>query len=515
MTDPGLQGALPAVDRDVELLLETALRPLPEAARSWALWKQRNDIDHVGWELHRTLALIATRLPEIAPDCEYLPRVKGLAKASWTQSQLQLQASAEAVGILLSARIPVLFIKGGAFLAAGYRFAAPRISADLDILVPRALFPEAVRVLYGRGWRAAHSVEYASNHWRFQPGLNLLLGRHGDIDVHHQPVRTPRLADTVIEAIWRRARPASFRGLAVLVPSVADMIVFTAAHAIPDDAEVSTAAWALDLQLLLGQPDFDPVVTARVAGELGASANCVAAMRLLRNLADVEPAQRLLDALGRNRDSGGALAPALQPPGRWTVPIRRALRPLVARVGVPNTRALFALYAGTPGSWLTHPLRRLAGRVATRPDGDFESETAAIPFLLEQRRTPGRRREVAIPPPLLEAAIRHEVDLAAGARGDRYLLIDIELERPPVDRRCRLEIVSGGMPVAQPVLWRKPGTPPKATASFALPLRLLPSGATTLAVESVAEEVFHGTPPDPVILRTEAIPYRITRLAWC
>jgi len=515
MTEMRLPGALPAVDRDVELLLETAMRPPAEAARSWAQWKLRNNLDDVGWELHRTLALIAPRLPAIDPECAYLPRVKGLAKASWTQSQLTLQASTEAAAILLSAGIPVLFIKGGAFLAGGYRFAAPRISADLDILVPRTMFPEAVRVLYGKGWRAAHSVEYASNHWRFQPGLNLLRGRHGDIDVHHQPVRTPRLADATLDSIWQRARPATFRGLAIKVPSVADMIVFTAAHAIPDDAEVTTAAWALDLQLLLSQPNFDPGTTARVAAELGASTNCIAAMRLLLRLAEIEPARQLLDALGRNPDAGGTLAAASTPPGRWTVPVRRALRPLVTRVGVPNTRSLFALYAGTPGSRLTRPLRRLAGRMVTRRDGDFESETAAIPYLLEQRRTPGRTRAIELPPQLLDTAVRHDIDLSTRASHDRFLLIDIAFARLPVDRRCRLEIVTGGMPVAQPVLWRNPGAPPKATASFALPLTLLPEGGRMLAIESVAEELFHGTPPDSVLFRTEAIPYRITRLAWC
>jgi hypothetical protein len=505
---------LPAVDRDVELLLQTALRPLTEAARSWALWKQRNNLDDVGWEQHRTLALIAPRLPEIAPDCEYLPRVKGLAKASWTQSQLQLQASTEAVDILNRAGVPVLFIKGGAFLAAGYRYAAPRISADLDILVPRSRFGEAVRVLYAAGWRSAHSVEYATNHWRFQPGLNLLRGRHGDIDVHHQPVRTPRLTDAVLDAIWRRARPAVFRGQSILLPSVADMIVFTAAHAIPDDAEVSTAAWALDLQVLLSQPDFDPAATARVAVELGAAANCVAAMRLLGSLADFEPATRLLAALQASGEARRGLAPAVVPPSRWSAPLRRALRPIATRVGVPNTRALLELYAGTPGSRLSRPFRHLAGRVASTADGDFESETAAIPFLLEQRRRPGRVRELALPPPLRVAALRHDVDLAGRDRGDRFLVMDIEFARAPVARRCRLEIVSAGLPVAQPVLWRKAGTAPNAAASFALPLRLLPRGAALIAMESVAEELFHGTPPDSVIVRTEAIPYRFTRLAW-
>ncbi|MCC6736307.1 MAG: nucleotidyltransferase family protein [Bauldia sp.] len=515
MTDTALRSALPAVDRDVELLLQTAMRPLTEAARSWALWKQRNNLDDVGWEQHRTLALIAPRLPEIAPDCEYLPRVKGLAKASWTQSQVQLQASTEAVEILTAAGMPVLFIKGGAFLAAGYRYAAPRISADLDILVPRHRFGEAIRVLYAAGWRSAHSVEYASNHWRFQPGLNLLRGRHGDIDVHHQPVRTPRLTDAAVEAIWQRARPAVFRGQSILVPSVADMIVFTAAHAIPDDAEVATAAWAFDLQLLLGQPEFDPAATAGIAVELGAAANCVAAMRLLRGLADSEPAGRLLEALRGKGAAGDGLAPASQPPARWTVPLRRALRPLVARVGVPNTRSLLELYAGTPGSRMSRPLRRLAGRVATTADGAFESETAAIPFLLEQRRRPGRVREAVVPAALGEAAIRHDVALGGRAKNDQFLVIDIEFARIPVARRCRLEIVSEGLPIAQPVLWRRPGAPPNGRASFALPLRLLPRGATMLAIESVAEDLFHGTPPDSVILRSEAIAHRITRLAWC
>lgn len=471
---------------DLDLLLKTVLLPDAQAAECWQRWKARRDLDDVTWEEHKLLAPVAARLASIDPACPYRPRLQGLAKAHWTQSQLMLRASAGALDILLAAGLPVMLLKGGSLQAVGLGASGPRISGDLDILVPRALYPRAIALLYDHGWAARDSSEYAQSSWRFHSGLNLRDGRHGDIDVHHQPVHAPWLSDAVLDAFWRRARPAVFHGRSVLVPSPADMIVLIAAHAMhPPARKQASGAWAFDLAVLMKQDGIDLSQVADDAVAFGAVVPCLASLTYLQTLAPLDATARLIEALeGRDTDK--------------------------------SRRVHF--YAGTRGSAWSAPLRRLAALVAGRPKTGFEREKEVVPRVHRLKFHRRNGRSVLPEAAAREHRFRHEFDIGHLNEGAapvlRRLIVEVEFERPPVARRFRFDLSAGGVPVARLAARPRPlETAPTIRLAFAVPLPRGRGAAARIAIEALAEGELQAHASQLDILRTKPVPFRVVGVA--
>ncbi len=70
-----------------DLLLKAALAPEPIAARAWKAWTRERDFDKVTWPEMRLLAPLAIRLATLDPDSPLRPRIDGLAKRLWTETQ--------------------------------------------------------------------------------------------------------------------------------------------------------------------------------------------------------------------------------------------------------------------------------------------------------------------------------------------------------------------------------------------------------------------------------------------
>lgn len=466
---------------DLDLLLRVALLPDGEAAKCWDRWKAHHDLDDVTWEEHKLLAPIASRLPVIAPDCPYRPRVQGLAKAHWTNSQLTLRGSAEALDTLIANGVPVMLLKGGALHAAGLGGSGPRISGDLDILVPRPLYPRAIALLYAEGWSSRDSSEYAQSSWRFRSGLNLRRGLHGDIDVHHQPVPGPRLADTVLDALWARAMPARFHGRRVFIPSHADMIALAAAHAArPATAHQVSAAWAFDLITLLKQGGADPEKVIESAAALDAVAACIACLLYLDRLVPLDNAQQIIRTLERR--------------------------------GI-DARETLSLVARSKGSAAGAPLRRLAALLTERPENDFEPERRVVPRISRSRLTTQGKAAVAPSATTREPRLRHEFNIdSAELPEPRRLVIEIEFERPRVARRFRFDVSADGVPIARLGARLAPFTP-GTRLTFSVPLPQANGPSTRIAIEALAEGEVPAKANLEQVLRAKPVPFRIQRLA--
>lgn len=467
---------------DLDLLLKVSLLPEAEATRCWEQWKAHHDLDDVTWEEHKLLTPIASRLPAIAPDCPYRPRVQGLAKAHWTTSQLMLRASAAALDVLIANAIPVMLLKGGALQAAGLAGSGPRISGDLDILVPRALYPRTIALLYADEWSSRDSREYAQSSWRFRSGLNLRRGLHGDIDVHHQPVPSPRLSDAALDALWSRAVPARFHGRAIFVPCHADMIALTAAHAMhPATARQLSAAWAFDLITLLkhGEVDLEKVVESTAA--LDAVAACLACLLYLDRLVPLDNGRQLIHALEQRR----------------------------TRLG-----ETLGLFAHSKGSAATTPLRHLAGLVAESPKDDFEPERRVVPRIRRSRLPIPDKGAIAQTLDMREPRLRHEFSIGGPELdGPRRLVVEIEFERPRVARRFRFDISVDGMPVAR--LGARPASLAPATRmTFSVPLPYASELSSRIAIEALSEGEIPAKANLEQILRAKPVPFQIAHLAW-
>jgi hypothetical protein len=84
--------------------------------------------------------------------------------------------------------VPVILLKGTAYLAAGLPAAEGRSIGDLDILVPRAALPEVEAALLGAGWEWVKDDPYDQHYYReWMHELPPLIHRERDrmIDVHH------------------------------------------------------------------------------------------------------------------------------------------------------------------------------------------------------------------------------------------------------------------------------------------------------------------------------------------
>jgi hypothetical protein len=130
--------------------------------------------------------------------------------------------------------VPVVLLKGTAFIAAGLDAGRGRSIGDLDILVPRAALDAVEHALIDAGWEPVKEDAYDDSYYReWMHELPPLIHRERDrmIDVHHTILPptarpTPDAAALVADAV-----PLG-NGLSILSP--ADMIVHAAAHLFAD-----------------------------------------------------------------------------------------------------------------------------------------------------------------------------------------------------------------------------------------------------------------------------------------
>lgn len=198
-------------------------------------------LDAVGWtglitagRAEQILGTLAHRLHGLAisPAAE---RILGDARVAADQGRtLALWEAEMAAQALLPLGVPVVLLKGTAYVAAGLAAGQGRSIGDLDILVPRDALDAVEAALLAAGWEWVKPDAYDDTYYRrWMHELPPLIHRERDrmIDVHHTilPLTarpTPRpdllLADSVPLA----------NGLRVLSPE--DMVCHAVAHLFAD-----------------------------------------------------------------------------------------------------------------------------------------------------------------------------------------------------------------------------------------------------------------------------------------
>jgi len=130
--------------------------------------------------------------------------------------------------------IPVVVLKGTAFVAAGLDAGQGRSIGDLDILVPRESLGETERALRAAGWEWVKEDAYDDSYYRrWMHELPPLIHRDRDrmIDVHHTILPPTARPTPDAAALLADAVPLG-NGLSILSPE--DMIVHAAAHLFAD-----------------------------------------------------------------------------------------------------------------------------------------------------------------------------------------------------------------------------------------------------------------------------------------
>ncbi|MGF1549958.1 MAG: nucleotidyltransferase family protein [Sphingomonadaceae bacterium] len=218
-------------------------------------------------------ARVAAILADARRDSEVVRR-----QALWEAEMARRALAAHA--------IPLILLKGTAYLAAGLDAGTGRQIGDLDILVARKRLGDAERALLAAGWEWVKPDPYDDRYYRrWMHELPPLIHKQRDrmIDVHHtiMPLTagpTPDAERMIADSVALGGGPC------VLAP--ADMVVHAAAHLFADGDLSGGLRNLWDIDRLLrefGGADFWPALAerARLHGRAPAVAR---ALRLARRL---------------------------------------------------------------------------------------------------------------------------------------------------------------------------------------------------------------------------------------
>jgi hypothetical protein len=223
-------------------------------------------------------------------------------------------------------RIPILLLKGAAYVAAGLPAARGRLVSDIDIMVPHETLAAAEAALEKAGWRPIKLDPYDQRYYRtWMHELPPLV--HTDrgtvVDLHHTILPpTSRLKPDPAK-LWSAAQPLGAGPLHVLARP--DMVLHSAAHLFHDGDLRLSIRDLVDIGDLLvhfgtSERDFWPGLDARAA-ELDLGRPLFYALRYCRRLLRVSIPESVSSAAAR-----------FGPP----LPIIEAMDRLVPRALVPG-----------------------------------------------------------------------------------------------------------------------------------------------------------------------------------
>jgi hypothetical protein len=253
-------------------------------------------------------------------------------------------------------KLPVVLLKGAAYLAAGLPLALGRFSSDVDILVPRASLPVVEEALLRAGWMSTHDSAYDQRYyreWMHELPPLVHIRRQSALDVHHTISPLTSRWPTDGAALLAQAVPVPEQpGYTVLAP--ADMVLHSMLHLLINEELSHGLRDLADIDQLLrhfgAEPAFWSTLTERARG-LGLLR---ALFYGLRSAADVlgTPVPEAVMAEAR-----AASNPWTR--GFWLAAWRRAMRSPHPTAGDAWTPlALFALYLR--GTWIRMPPLMLA-----------------------------------------------------------------------------------------------------------------------------------------------------------
>jgi hypothetical protein len=339
------------------------VRPLPLLVLALRDPARVRAFDTAGWELLLRQAAAANLTASL--DC--LLREHGLEGAvpagprrhlAWARALAERHRQAvyfEVAQIrrtLAGVGVPLLLLKGAAYVLAGLPAGAGRLFSDIDILVPKARLPDVEAALMLDGWGAGHHDAYDERYyrqWMHELPPMQHARRQSMIDVHHAilPETAAAHPDPALLRAAARALPDA-DGVQVLAP--ADMVLHSAAHLFHEGEFHHGLRDLFDLHRLLLHfgpgPGFWDTLPAR-ARELELERSLFYALRYTRELLGTPVPAATLAAAGAGSPSAPLLALMDQL-------FRRALLPAHPSCARRfSATARFLLYVR--GNWLRMP----------------------------------------------------------------------------------------------------------------------------------------------------------------
>ena len=245
-------------------------------------------IDAAAWDLlvrtarsARLLGTLAVRLEDAGVIGRVPQPVAGHLRAAVAESlylrQMSLRQIAVIAGTLRPVDLPIVALKGSAYILAGLPCAAGRLPRDVDLMVERHRLDDVERALLAAGWTFSKTEEYDQRYYREwshelpplrAPTLPL------ELDLHHSilpPIGRlkPDAARLVADAV-----PVAGTALRVLRP--VDQVLHAAVHLFQDSDCVDKLRDLVDIDSLvrdfstrLGGQFWDDLLASAAAHGLG------------------------------------------------------------------------------------------------------------------------------------------------------------------------------------------------------------------------------------------------------
>jgi hypothetical protein len=422
-----LRGWPPA---SIDLLLKACLLPDEgRAAGAWRAWIATHDFDAVTHPEMHVLAALSARIAALDPASPYRPRMEGLARSQWTRTQLVLGAGIGAIARLSAAGIPSLIFKGAAQYAEGLATERRRIMGDLDLLVPHERIVAAVTALVDDGWAGAkgESGAYLRAVADVRVGMNLVKGRHGELDLHRTLFHFSRFDADAEARLWSTAHGGTVQGRPVTVAAPEVNVIVGLVHSI----ESPGGDWAIDVATRMRRQalDWDRLI------DYAARWRVVMPVRIgLTYLADRLEQPVPADVTTRLARAPDSLADRLQFWSRTRMRVRH--QPVTKQLVRQATRRYLLArgYVGAISDRTRVPMvapRRGAGQLAASVSETAMATRATIsavapgPLTLAfETRRPQRRRQLRFDVMAGDALIAHvRATVTPGAEPERFSVV--------------------------------------------------------------------------------------------
>lgn len=235
--------------------LVTEIIRAPEQSRRYSL---------VEWDM----LIRQARFSELLGRIAVILQRGGLLEAVPTQPRVHLESAlcvvdkhaqvvrfevAKIAQALAPLNVPIVLLKGAAYLMAGLPPAAGRLFSDIDILVPKERLAAVENALMLHGWMTTHHDAYDQRYYRIWmhelPPLQHIR-RQTVLDVHHTILPPTGHIHLDPEKLFAAARPVDSLPN-VLVLGDCDLILHSAAHLFSDGELEHGLRDLSDIDLLL------------------------------------------------------------------------------------------------------------------------------------------------------------------------------------------------------------------------------------------------------------------------